>query len=190
MNHRVVKCDTAPGIRSLWFRHPQKKMVLREEVTPSEIGNMARGMKQKLEGILPQKKKWCLIHIPVCTWLHRAVGDELSPHSFDIYWNQHMKPSRLSRVTYNYKAEGSDGPDSGGPFIQSNPKLSPNHVFFCFWQVVFMQTPVRRHIEKMPKFQTMNVRVKVLLLGKKKGFQIETCFNGPMHAGGVIRACR
>lgn len=124
--------------------------------------------------LLPQKKKWCLNHIPECTLLHRAVGDGLSPHSFDIYWKQHIKPSRLSRVTYNYKAEGCDGPDSQGPFIQSNPKLSPNHAFF-FTSFFFMQTPVRQHIDKIPNFQTMNVRVKVLLLKKKNGALMDQC---------------
>lgn len=87
-----------------------------------------------------------------------------------------MKPSRLSRVTYNYKAEGCDGPDSQGPFIQSNPKLSPNHAFFFLFLTSWFHanthdssSSVRRYIEKMPKFQTVNIRVKVLLLKKKKG---------------------
>lgn len=45
---RQVRCCA----RNQVFVIPTPKMVLREAVTPSEIGNMARGMKQKLEGIL------------------------------------------------------------------------------------------------------------------------------------------
>lgn len=165
---------------------PRKRWFSEKKLHPVRSGIWQEGWNKCWRAyckvLLPQKKKWCLNHIPVCTLLHRAFGDGLSPHSFDIYWKQHMKPSRLSRVTYNYKAEGCDGPDSQGPFIQSNPKLSPNQVFF------FMQTPVRQHI---PNPTSQSQISKPWMFESKFCFwKKKRCFHGPMHAGGVNRACR
>lgn len=136
---------------------PRKRWFSEKKLHPVRSGIWQEGWNKCWRAyckvLLPQKKKWCLNHIPVCTLLHRAFGDGLSPHSFDIYWKQHMKPSRLSRVTYNYKAEGCDGPDSQGPFIQSNPKLSPNQVFFSCKHLWDNTSQIPHHNPKFPNHE-------------------------------------